>query len=125
MLVVLAVYHVSIGTLSLISHGAAARAVGRLYGIASLDASPQLRYAVKMLGLQALALGAVAAFAAWNPLIHRDIIAVLAFLQGARAVFRLWYRRSLRDAFGIPGSRNALSASVLLAEAAILVFVLA
>lgn len=121
---VLAAYHVIIGMVSLLSYRGAARIVARLYGVASLDGSPQLRYAVKMLGLQALAIGALAAVAARDPADHRDVIAVLAALQAGRAFYRLANHQSLHDAFGIPAARNALNAAVLLAEAAILIGIL-
>ena len=124
-LVVLAVYHLSVGAVSVSSHAAAARAVARLYGVTSLEGSPQLRYAVKMLGLQALALGALAGVAAWNPARHRDVIAVLAGLQASRAVCRLILRHSLLETFGIPIRRNLLNATLLVIEAAILIAVLA
>jgi hypothetical protein len=123
-LVVLAVYHLSAGTLSVFSHAGAERFVARFYGVTSLDGSPQLRYAVRMLGLQALALGALAGVAAWDPAGHRDVIAVLAALQASRAACRVMLRRSLRVTFGIPEGRNLLNASLLLVEAVILVAVL-
>lgn len=123
-LAVLAAYHLTIGALSLLSIAATGTFMSRLYGVTSLDGSPQLRYAVRMLGLQALALGALAGVAAWDPRSHRDAIGVLAFLQAGRAVSRLVFRDLLRDAFGIPATRNAISAFVLAAEAAILVGVL-
>jgi hypothetical protein len=123
-LVVLAVYHLSVGALSVFSHAAAERFVARLYAVKSLDGSTQLRYAVKMLGLQAIALGALAGVAAWNPAGHRDVIAVLAALQASRAACRLALRRSLRETFGIPETRNLLNTTLLLVEAVILIAVL-
>ena len=123
-LFVLAAYHLTVGALSLFSHAAASNLVARLYGATSLDDSPQLRYAVKMLGLQALALGALAAVAAWSPAEHRDVVAALAALQAGRAACRLAFRRSLRETFGIPERRNLLNASLLIVEAVILVAVL-
>ena len=124
-LVVLAVYHVTIGALSLFSIAGTSALVSRLYGVMSLDDSPQLRYAVRMLGLQALALGAMAGFAAWEPLSHRSTIVALACLQAGRAVCRLVFRDTLRDAFGVPVSRNTVNACVLFVEAAILASVIA
>jgi hypothetical protein len=124
-LAVLAAYHLTIGALSLVSIGGTKAFMSRLYGVTSLDGSPQLQYAVRMLGLQALALGALAGFAAWDPRSHRDAIAVLAFLQAGRAVCRLAFRDTIRDAFGVPASRNTINAFVLVAEAAILVAVIA
>jgi hypothetical protein len=122
---VLAVYHLSIGVVSLASHRAATSVVVKLYGVSSLDSAPQLRYATMMLGLQALAIGSLAAVAAWTPFAHRDVIAVLAALQAGRAVYRLVFRRLLREAFGIPVRRNALTAALLIAEAMVLIGVLA
>ena len=115
-LALLCVYHVGIGIAAVVSPRLASRVAGALYSLQATE-TPQLRYGVRMLGLYALALGTLLAFAAWNPREHMEIIAVTAGLQLARAVSRLLLRRELADAFGIPAGRNALNATVLVAEA--------
>lgn len=115
-LALLCAYHLGIGIAAVASPRLANRAAGALYSLQAAE-TPQLRYGVRMLGLYALALGALLAFAAWNPREHVEIIAVTAGLQLARAVSRLLLRRELSDAFGIPARRNRVNAAVLVAEA--------
>ena len=120
LLALLAGYHLAIGVVSVASLRATARVVGALYGL-SVAETPALRYAVRMLGLYALALGALLALAARAPATHRDVIAVVAGLQLARAACRLLLRRELAAAFQLPARRNAINAALLVAEAAVLV----
>jgi len=118
-LVLLAAYHLGIGVTSLFSHRLTGRAAAALYAV-SLDDVPQLRYAVKMLGLYALALGALLAVAARDPAGHAPTVAVVAALQAARAATRLANHALLRDAFGVPRHRNLAAVALLLAESGIL-----
>jgi len=118
-LALLAVYHLAIGVVSVSSLTLTARVTARLYGIA-VGESPQLRYAVRMLGLYALALGALLALAAWRPSEHREVIAVVCALQLARAGCRVLFRDELTAAFRVPARRNAVGAALLVAEAAVL-----
>lgn len=120
-LALLAAYHLGIGLLSVSSLGATGRVAGALYGVAlGADPDPRFRHAVRMLGLYALALGTLLALAARDPLTHRDVIAVVAALQLARAAGRLLWRETLATAFGVPPRRNAVNAALLVAEAAAL-----
>lgn len=118
-LVVLAAYHLLVGMVSVTSFRATARLTSALYGLNVRD-DPQLAYAVRMLGLYALAVGSLLALAARAPSEHRDVIAVVAVLQLLRAASRLVSRRELTRVFSVPARRNALNAALLVAEAAIL-----
>lgn len=118
-LALLCVYHLGIGIAAVTSPRLVSRVAGALYSLQAAE-TPQLRYGVRMLGLYALALGTLLAFAAWDPRGHVEVIVVTAGLQLARAVSRLLLRHELSDAFGIPARRNALNAAVLLAEAGVL-----
>lgn len=120
----LAAYHIGIGIASVASHGMTSRIVARLYA-GSLGDGAQLRYAVRMLGFYALAIGALAAVAATGPDAHRPIVAVIAALQGARAISRLVSWRLLASAFAVSRARNTLAASMLAAEALVLLLVFA
>ena len=116
---VLAAYHLGIGLASLVSARLTARIMGALYGI-GVDESAQMRYAVRMLGLHALALGALLVPAALSPAEHRATVVVVCGLQLARAACRLLLRRELTAAFRVSPRRNALNAALLVAEAAVL-----
>ena len=118
----LAAYHLAVGVLSVSSLGATGRFTQLLYGL-SLGGrvDPAFRYAVRMLGLYALALGALLVLAARDPLGHRDVIAVVAALQLARAGCRLAWGHDLASAFGVPRRRNAVNVALLVAEALVLV----
>lgn len=112
---VLAIYHLAIGVASVLSFDATSRIVAGLYEV-QLQATAQLRYAIRMLGVSALALGALMALAALDPAGRREIVLVVAGLQLARATCRVVFRRELREAFGVPPRRNAAAIAVLLFE---------
>ena len=114
-LATLAAYHLGIGALAVFSRHGLRRVTRAFYG-ADIEASEQMRQAVKMLGLYALAIGALLAVAAWEPAEHRAIIVVVAGLQLARAIVRLRDRSLLAGAFAIPARRNALNVGLLLGE---------
>ena len=118
-LLLLAAYHLVIGVVSVTSLRATARLTNALYGLSVRD-DPQLAYAVRMLGLYALAIGSLLALAARAPSQHRDVIAVVAVLQLMRAASRIVSRRELTRVFSVPARRNALNAALLVVEAAIL-----
>jgi hypothetical protein len=119
-LAVLAAYHLGIGAASVASLPATSAVARALYGLSLGPPDPRLRHAVRMLGLYALALGVLLALAARDPRGHRDVIAVVAGLQLARAVCRLRYGGTLAADFGVPRGRNAFNAALLVAEAAAL-----
>ena len=118
-LAALAAYHLGIGALSVLSERGLRRVARAFYG-ADLEPSDQLRQAAKMLGLYALALGALLLVAAWRPHEHREIVLVVAGLQLARAAIRIRDQGLLSRSFGIPTPRNALNVSLLVGEAAVL-----
>ena len=120
LLVLLAIYHLVIGAVSVLSFRATARLTSAFYGLSVRD-DPQLAYAVRMLGFYALAVGSLLVFAAREPATHRDVIAVVAGLQLLRAVSRIVSGRELASAFRLPTRRNAINAALLVAEAVILV----
>jgi hypothetical protein len=115
----LAAYHLAIGLISVASHRWTARLTRGLYAL-SMGEDARFRYAVKMLGLYALALGALLALAARDPAAHRPIVAAITFLQAARGLSRLAFRRLLAEGFGVPPRRNAAHACFLMATAALL-----
>ena len=119
LLAVLAAYHLGIGVVSIVSLRLTARLTARLYGLTVVD-DAGLRYAVRMLGLYAVALGTLLVLAARSPATHRDIIAVVALLQLARATCRICFGRELADAFRLRPKRNAFNAALLLSEAVVL-----
>jgi len=119
-LLVLALYHLVIGVVSVLSFRATTRLTSAFYGLSVRD-DPQLAYAVRMLGLYALAVGSLLVFAAREPTTHRDVIAVVAGLQLLRAASRIVSGRELESAFALPPRRNAINAALLVVEAAILV----
>lgn len=116
---ILALYHLGMGVLSVVSYRATGRIVCGLYA-GSLTESPQLRYAVRMLGLYALAIGTLVAVAATDPAAHRSTIAVVIGLQAGRALSRLVSRQLLAEAFAIPPARNVMAVSMLAAECVVL-----
>ena len=85
-LLALALYHLGIGALSVFAPGGARRVARALYGV-SVDPTPQVVYAVRMLGLYALTLGALVALAAWRPAEHRAT--VVALRHTARRILAL------------------------------------
>lgn len=118
-LALLALYHLGIGVLAVWSPRRAERIGGALYGL-GFAGSPQLRYAIRMLGLYALALGAILSLATWQPKEYRGVIVVVIGLQLARAACRVFLRQELTMAFNISPRRNALNTSFLIAEALVL-----
>jgi hypothetical protein len=118
---VLALYHLGIGVVSIFSMNATTRVTRALYGIEVSGAeNTQLRYAVRMLGLYALALGVLLAFAFFDPAANRNVVIVVIGLQLARALCRLLLRQELTLAFRVTPRRNVLSAALLVAEALVL-----
>jgi hypothetical protein len=117
----LVAYHVSIGLLAVFSPRMTARVSGPLYALEAAE-NPQLRYGVRMLGLYALAIGVLLALALWKPAEYTEVIVVVCGLQLARAACRVVLRHELSAAFNVPPRRNALNASLLVAEALVLAF---
>ena len=120
LLALLAVYHLGIGIVSIASLRLTAVVTARLYGLSVVE-SPALRYAVRMLGLYAITLGALLALAARAPSAHRDVIAVVAGLQLARALCRIYFGNELTAAFRLRPRRNLANAALLIGEALVLV----
>lgn len=121
---ILAVYHVGMGAVSVVSPRGAARIAGLLYALEAAE-TPALRHGVRMLGLYAMTIGVLLILALPDPRRHVEIVLVIAGLQIARATARIAFRRDLASAFGIPPGRNALSAAILIIEAATMVGALA
>lgn len=119
MLAFLAAYHLAIGLVSVVSFGASARIAHALYGVDASE-SPPLRYAVRMLGLYAIALGALLSLSAFNPRENKNVIMIVIGLQLARALCRILFRHELTAALGVPPRRNALNAALLVVESVVL-----
>lgn len=121
---VLAVYHLGMGLMATLVPRAAGRLGALLYAV-EVEETPQLRYGLRMLGLYALAVGSLAALAAWDPRRRLPIIYVVIGLQLARATARLALRDEVAAAFGISSRRNAVHAVTLAVYAVALTVALA
>jgi hypothetical protein len=117
----LAAYHLAIGALAVLSYRRTAAAVRALYA-AELEGGAQLRYAIRMLGLYALAFGFLLSAAAWEPAAHRHVVLTAALLLIARALMRLALARSVAASFGVSARRNRVHACGLLLVAALLIW---
>ncbi len=117
---ILAIYHLGIGIVSVLSPAWTAKVSKGLYAI-SLEGTPQFGYALKMLGLYALTIGFLLVLATWRPEEHRAIIVGIILLQSLRAIFRLFFNPVVTGAFAVRTSRNVLNASLLIAEVVALV----
>jgi len=123
MMGLLAVYHLGIGVVSVSSIHWTAKVTGRLYAI-RVKEDPQLSYAIKMLGLYALTLGGLYAYAASHLVSARPIVVAAIFLQMMRGAFRLIFWKHVTGAFEISPTRNATFAILILMGAALLAFCL-
>jgi hypothetical protein len=117
----LAAYHLAIGALAVLSYRLTAVVVRTLYA-ATLEEGAQLRYAIRMLGLYALAFGFLLSAAAWEPAVHRHVVLAAAFLLIARGLMRLTLARPLAASFGVSARRNRAHACGLLLLAALLIW---
>ena len=117
----LAAYHLAIGALAVLSYRRTAAAVRTLY-TAELEGGAQLRYAIRMLGLYALAFGFLLSAAAWEPAAHRHVVIAAALLLIARALMRLALAGSVAASFGVSARRNRVHAGGLLLVAALLIW---
>jgi hypothetical protein len=121
-LALLAVYHLSMGLVSIFFQRGAAGLARGLYGIEMEDSGQRFSYALRMLGLYAFAFGFLLARAAMDPAGHRSVIVAAILLQSVRAASRLMSAGTLRVAFGVAPARNRLSAAALVAQAGLLVW---
>lgn len=121
-LALLAAYHLSMGMVSVFFQRGAEGMVRGLYGIRMEDSGERFGYALRMLGLYALAFGFLLARAAMDPAGHRSVIAAAILLQSVRAASRLASAGTLRAAFGVAPARNGLSAAALVVQAGLLLW---
>ena len=84
----------------------------------------QFAYIMKPLGAFMMALGAMAAMAARNPLGNRPIIIGFAILFTMRGLQRLLFMNEIESVFAIPASRSLLQMVVMLSLALGLVLLL-
>lgn len=118
--VVLAVYHLAIGALSLASPPRLARFARSFYGFElALDA--QSVAMLRALGLYALFTGAVLCVALSDLVRYRPLLLCVAGLQLLRAVHRLTQSDALHQGLAVSAARNRFNAALLLLEAAILI----
>ncbi|MGI8546171.1 MAG: hypothetical protein ACR2M1_02380 [Gemmatimonadaceae bacterium] len=117
----LAAYHLGIGVASVTSYGSTAALSHHIYGL-GLGDDPQFRYSIKMLGLYALVFGGLIMAAAWHPYDNRATIIALISLQLLRALFRVRFANHISTGFGVTLRRNAMHATLLLAEVAALIW---
>jgi hypothetical protein len=119
-LALLAVYHLSMGLVSVFFQRGAAGLARRLYGIEMEGSGERFSYALRMLGVYALAFGFLLARAAMDPAGHRSVIAAAILLQSIRAASRLASTGALRTAFGVAPARNRWGAALLAVQAGLL-----
>lgn len=119
-LALLAAYHLSMGIVSVFFQRGAVGLARGLYGVRMEGSGERFDYALRMLGLYALAFGFLLARAAMDPAGHRSVIAAAILLQSVRAASRLASTGTLRAAFGVAPSRNRLSAAALVVQAGLL-----
>lgn len=115
----LAAYHIGMGTASVFSPAYAARLAEASYGV-TLSADPQTQYLIRMLGLLAVAIGSLLTIAMLEPAGNRGTIVVIAALQASRAACRILFAGHLHQSFGLPRTRNALNAALLVCQAVLL-----
>lgn len=120
---ILAAYHLAMGAASVAAPRFASGAVAKLYGV-TLVPEPQIEYVIRMLGLLAIALGALLLVAALDPAGHRPTIVVAAALQASRGICRLLFRDELHRRFALPLWRNAFNAGLLMAQSLLLLALL-
>lgn len=119
-LALLAVYHLSMGAASVFFQRGAAGLARGLYGVRMEGSGDRFEYALRMLGLYALAFGFLLVRAAMDPAGHRSVIAAAILLQSVRAASRLASAGTLRSAFGVAPARNRLGAALLVVQAGVL-----
>lgn len=119
----LAAYHIGMGAASVVSPSTATRLAATFYGV-TLKAEPQPGYVIRMLGLLALAIGALLMVAMLEPAENRPTILVVAALQTGRAACRILLAAELRRTLGLPRLRNALNTGLLVAQAGLLIALL-
>ncbi len=90
-----------------------------LYG-AEISFTLELVYVIKPLGAFMVALGAIAAAAALDPLRHRIVIYCFVLLFVLRSAQRLLFAGEIHDVMGIDTTRNLLAVGFFLLLAAAL-----
>ena len=119
-LALLAAYHLAMGLASIFFQRWAAGLARGLYALEMEDSGARFSYALRMLGLYALAYAYWLARAAMDPAGHRTVIWTAVALQGARGISRLMSAETLRGSFGVPAVRNRFSAAMLFLQAGLL-----
>ena len=95
--------------------------MARMYGAQVEQLSPQLLYILKPLGAFMLALGVMAACAAWKPHEYRGVIYAFVGLFVIRASHRIVFGNAITEIFGISSGRNWANAAFFFGLAAALV----
>ena len=90
-----------------------------LYG-AEMSFTPEFVYVIKPLGAFMVALGAIAAAAALDPLRHRAVIYCFVLLFVLRSAQRLLFADEIHSVMGIDTTRNLLAVGFFLLLAAAL-----
>ena len=121
-LALLAAYHLSMGVASVFFQRGAAGLARTLYGVEMEGSGARFDYALRMLGVYALAFGFLLACAAADPAGHRSVIPGAILLQSIRAASRLASTGALRAAFGVAPARNRWGAALLAVQAGLLVW---
>ena len=115
----LALYHLGIGAVSVLSAEQTAAFAEWFYGL-ELSGEPRFLYALKALGMYALFTSAVLGLATWDPVRFRPIVYCLAGLQTMRALTRLFFYDLLSAGFGLAWSHNLFNVGLLALEVLLL-----
>lgn len=118
---ILLLYHAGIGVLSIFFPAVTADVSSGLYGTRlTLDA--QSEYMLKALGMYALFVASILGIAVRDLSRYRALLIAVAGLQVLRALSRLVYYDVLSAGLEVSSVRNAVNVTLLLVEAAVLVF---
>ncbi len=117
----LCAYHVCIGLASMASAELTADFAHWFYGT-DITVDARFVYTLKALGMYALFTGALCGVALTDPARYRPIVWAVIMLQSLRAGTRLVFFDTLHEGLGVSWEHNLVNASLLVAEAAILLW---
>jgi hypothetical protein len=116
----LALYHLTVGALSLLAPASALDLGARLYGVGP-ERTPALLALMRPLGAYAVTIGFLAAAAARDPARHRIAVDALALLFLLRLAHRLLAPAALAEGLAISAAQNYFNSALLAVQLAGLV----